>query len=212
MLVFGLLVSGSIDRQAFAQETANIDPVASDAVQAHSAMQDFELDNTHSSLLFAVSHAGLSYTYGRFENCSGQIHLADDPAETYFRFEIEVASINTNNRLRDDHLRGPEFFDVKQFPKIMFQSTKVERDQSGARFNVTGTMSMHGSPKKITMPINMIGVGKGPMGKTRGGFMTKFTLQRSDFGIDALPKVIGDQIAITFSFEGILSPPPTATK
>ena len=55
----------------------------------------------------------------------------------------------------------------------------------------------------------MIGVGKGPMGKTRGGFVTKFTLQRSHFGMDAWPKVIGDQIAVTFSFEGVLGDQPS---
>jgi len=182
--------------------------VPDDTVQVPSTAQYFEVDNEHSSILFAVSHAGLSYTYGRFEKCSGQILLNEDLNDTYFRFEIDVASINTNSRLRDDHLRGSEFFDVKKFPKITFTSTDVKLDEATNKYVVTGTMSMHGVQREVKMPITMIGVGKGPMGKTRGGFITKFTVQRSDFAIDSLPKVIGDQIAITFSFEGVRSDTP----
>ena len=183
--------------------------VPEDTVPAPSKAQFFEVDNDHSSLLFAVSHAGLSYTYGRFEKCSGQILLKDDLEDTYFRFEVDVASINTNSRLRDDHLLGPEFFDVKKFSKIRFKSTSVKFDEATDNYIVAGLMSMHGVERRVKMPITMIGVGKGPMGKTRGGFITKFTIQRSDFGIDSLPKVIGDQIAITFSFEGVLNDPPS---
>ena len=179
-----------------------------DVVQAPSQAQYFEVDNDHSSLIFAVSHAGLSYTYGRFEMCSGHVHLKEDPGDSRFSFEIDVASINTNSRLRDDHLRGVEFFDVKKFPKISFNSIDVKLVEANQDYVVTGIMSMHGVERKLEMPISMIGIGKGPMGKTRGGFITKFTLQRSDFGIDSLPKAIGDQIAITFSFEGVLSDPP----
>ena len=139
----------------------------------------------------------------------GQVLLKEDLDETYFRFEVDVDSINTNSRLRDDHLRGPEYFYAKKFPKISFKSTNLKFDDANKNYVVTGTMSMHGVERKVEMPITMIGVGKGPMGKTRGGFITKFTLQRSDFGIVTMPKVIGDQIAITFSFEGVLKDPPS---
>lgn len=182
--------------------------VPKDAFQAPPATQYFEIDNDHTSLLFAVSHAGLSYTYGRFEKCSGQVLLKKNVGESNFRFEIDVASINTNSRLRDDHLLSHEFFDAKEFSKITFDSTDVKRDGASKNYVVTGMMSMHGVERKVTMPITMIGVGKGPMGKTRGGFVTKFTIQRSDFGIGSMAKVIGDQIAVTFSFEGVLKDAP----
>jgi len=183
--------------------------VPDEVVQVPSRAQFFEVDNSHSSLIFAVSHSGLSYTYGRFEKCSGQILLKDNLADSYFRFEIDVASINTNSRLRDDHLRGPDFFDTKKYPKIRFRSTSVKLEKATGNYTVAGLMSMHGVERRVKMPITMIGVGKGPMGKTRGGFVTKFTLQRSHFGMDAWPKVIGDQIAVTFSFEGVLGDQPS---
>jgi len=201
IVVLALLLWFCITDRGLAQAPAEI-------VQVPPATQYFDVDNDHSSLIFAVSHAGLSYTYGRFEKCSGQILLKENLDETYFRFEIDVDSINTNSRLRDDHLRGSEYFDVKKFPKISFDSTDVKLDEANKEYLVTGMMSMHGVERKVEMPIKMIGVGKGPMGKTRGGFITKFTLQRSDFGIDTMQKVIGDQIAITFSFEGVIKDPP----
>ncbi len=202
VLLMFVLWFGLVDR-AIGQEAIEVVQVPADAFEAPSTGQYFEVDNDHSSLLFAVSHAGLSYTYGRFEKCSGQIHLTENLDSSYFRFEIDVASINTNNRLRDDHLRGPEFFETKKFPKIEFRSTAVKHDGASEKFVVTGTMSMHGVEREVEMPVTMVGVGKGPMGKTRGGFATKFTIQRSDFGIGSMHKVIGDQIAITFSFEAI---------
>ena len=192
----------------FIEPTTGLSQSPLENTQTGSEARFFEVDNDHSSLIFAVSHAGLSYTYGRFEKCSGQIFLGEDPTDSNFRFKIDVASINTNNILRDEHLQGSEFFDVKNFPKINFTSTGVTRNALSGPYIVTGTMAMHGVERKIEMPVTLIGVGKGPMGKTRGGFMTKFVLQRSDFGIDAMPKIIGDQIAVTFSFEGILGDAP----
>jgi len=190
------------------QPPIDVVEVPKDVFQAPSTTQFFEVDNDHTSLLFAVSHAGLSYTYGRFEKCSGQVLLNQNVDDSYFRFEIDVASINTNSRLRDDHLLSHEFFDAKKFPKITFDSTDVKRDAVSKNYIVTGMMSMHGVERKVEMPITMIGVGKGPMGKTRGGFATKFTFQRSDFGISSMAQVVGDQIAVTFSFEGVLEDAP----
>ncbi len=191
------------------QEDANVSRVPSVTnVAGQAETQFFEVDNDHSSLIFAVSHAGISYTYGRFEKCGGQILLHEDRQKSRFDFEVDVASINTNSRLRDDHLRGEEFFDAAKHPQIKFSSTSVEIDPVSGDYTVTGAMLMHGVERNVRMPVTLTGIGKGPLGKTRGGFMTRFTINRSDFGIDAMPKIIGDQIAITFSFEGILSDAP----
>ncbi len=206
-LLILLMWFGIADR-GFGQTSIDIVQVPSDVEKSSTTDQYFEVDNDHSSLIFAVSHAGLSYTYGRFEKCSGQILLTEDLEDAYFRFAIDVASINTNNQLRDDHLRGPEFLDAKTFSKIKFNSTSVKRQSATKNYLVIGTMSMHGVERQIEMPVTMIGIGKGPMGKTRGGFVTKFTIQRSDFGISSMQKVIGDQIAVTFSFEAILKDSP----
>lgn len=166
---------------------------------------DFKLDNEHSSLIFAVSNAGLSYTYGRFERCAGTVALATPAENSTFRFEVDAASINTNSRLRDDHLRGGDFFDASRYPKIRFTSETVTYDATKRIYIASGMLDLHGVKQKIEMPITLIGIGKGLMGKTRAGFMTKFLIKRSDFEINTMAGVIGDQVAITFSFEAILS-------
>ena len=73
-------------------------------------------------------------------------------------------------------------------------------------FEADGVLEIHGTEKDITIKLTKIGVGKGPRGKTRAGFFSKFSVKRSDFGIKTLPTVIGDQIAITLSFEAVLKP------
>ena len=166
--------------------------------------QTFEIDNDHTSLVFAVSHSGLSYTYGRFNKCSGQITIGEQEKDQSFFFAIDAKSIDTNNRLRDDHLKGPDFFDVQAFPKIEFRSVKLSND--GDDFTTEGTLEMHGVKKDITIQMTKIGIGRGPRGKTRAGFFSKFSVKRSDFGIKSLPTIIGNEIAITLSFEGILKP------
>ncbi len=166
--------------------------------------QTFEIDNDHTSLVFAVSHSGLSYTYGRFNKCSGQITMSETEQDQSFNFTVDAESIDTNNQLRDDHLKGPEFFDVRAFPKIEFRSVKLSNNEDD--FTAEGTLEMHGVKKDITIKLTKIGIGKGPRGKTRAGFFSKFSVKRSDFGIKSLPTIIGNEIAITLSFEGILKP------
>lgn len=166
--------------------------------------QTFEIDNDHTSLVFAVSHTGLSYTYGRFNKCAGQITLSKMQEDQSFVFKIESESIDTNNELRDQYLKGPEFFDVNAFPKIEFRSAKLSND--GNDFTAEGTLEMQGLKKDITIQMTKIGIGKGARGKTRVGFFSKFSVRRSDFGIKSLPTIIGNEVAITLSFEGILKP------
>jgi|GEM_PF-184523 len=164
--------------------------------------QTFEIDNDHTSLVFAVSHSGLSYTYGRFNKCSGLITIGESEKNPTFTFTIDAGSIDTNNQLRDDHLKGPDFFDIQAFPKIEFRS--VELSNEGDNFTAKGTLDLHGVEKDLTIQLTKIGVGKGPRGKTRVGFFSKFSVKRSDHGIKSLPSIIGNEIAITLSFEGIL--------
>ncbi len=166
--------------------------------------QTFEIDNDHTSLVFAVSHSGLSYTYGRFSKCAGQVTISETQEEQSFMFTIDAESIDTNNQLRDDHLKGPEFFDVQAFPKIEFRSVKLS--STGDDFTAEGTLEMHGVKKDVKIQMTKIGVGKGHRGKSRVGFFSKFSVKRSDFGVNALPTIVGNEVAITLSFEGILKP------
>jgi polyisoprenoid-binding protein YceI len=162
----------------------------------------YSIDNSHTSIVFAVSHFGLSYTYGRFNQCSGEFALDGGELSTGgFQFKIDANSLDTNDDARDKHLRGPDFFDTQQFPEIKFVTTGFKK--VGEQYQVTGEITMLGQTKPLTMPIRVVGIGTGPFGKQRAGFFTKFTIKRSDFGMDKMAGQIGDNISVTFSFEGI---------
>jgi polyisoprenoid-binding protein YceI len=162
--------------------------------------EEYEIDNAHSSVIFAVNHFGLSYTYGRFNKVGGSFLMnGGEPTKQGFSFKIETASLDTNNAERDEHLRGPDFFDVQQFPEITFTTTGLKK--TGAEFLVTGDLRLRDQIRSVTMPIRLVGLGSDPFGKPKAGFFTKFTIKRSEFGMDNMLASIGDNVSVTFSFE-----------
>ena len=164
---------------------------------------DYVLDDQHTSVVFAVSHFGYSYTYGMFGEYSGDFAVdMDDPSSARFKFTIDVASLDTKSEKRDEHLRGPDFFNVKQFPEITFVSKSVSSDD-GETLNVVGDMTMHGETKEITLPLTFVGEGKGPYGKERIGFFGRTELTRSDYGVSAYVPNVGDKVTLIVSFEGL---------
>lgn len=168
-------------------------------------VEKYKLDNSHAALIFAVNHFGLSYTYGRFNSVSGCFAMsAGEPTQEGFSFSIESSSLDTNNRERDDHLRSQDFFDCQQFPEITFVTTGFRK--AGEEYLVTGDLKLLDQIRRITMPIKLIGMGKDPFGNDRVGFFTKFTIKRSEFGMDKMIGAVGDNVSITFSFEGIKEP------
>ncbi len=162
----------------------------------------YKIDKGHSSIVFAVSHFGISYVYGRFNDFSGNFALQGGELTTSgFSFIVNAKTIDTNNSARDKHLRSREFFDTEQFPKIKFVTTGFTKVDS--TYQITGDLTMHGQTRSVTMPVKLVGIGKGPFDSQRAGYMAKFTLKRDAFGIDKLAGQIGNNIAVTFSFVGV---------
>src|SRR5205814_1693310 len=101
------------------------------------AADDYALDAMHAAVTFKISHLGLSWTFGRFNDVSGGFTLdRDDPGKSSFALAIKTESVDTNNPKRDEHLRSPDFFNAKQFPVITFKSTTVKPIADG--FEVAG--------------------------------------------------------------------------
>ncbi|QDU55276.1 YceI family protein [Aeoliella mucimassa] len=174
------------------------------AVVASSASvqaKDYEVDGAHTSVSFQVAHGGISWTHGRFNTVSGAFTVdAANPASQQFTMNIEAASIDTNNAQRDDHLKSPDFFNVKQFPAITFKSTSVEKSEKGLK--VTGNMTMHGVTKPISFELQGGKSIEFPAGVERIGYSTAFKLKRSDYGMANMLEAVGDEIFVNISFEG----------
>ncbi len=167
------------------------------------AAGSYEIDGVHSQAIFRILHLGVSYQYGRFNKISGALTIdGADPTKNSVSIEVAADSVFTANKKRDTHLKSPDFFDAKQFPTIIFKSTKVEA-AGGDKYNVSGDLSMHGVTKPITIALDYVGFGKDPWGGFRVGFEGKASIKRSDFGITFMPEGLGDEVELTLAIEAI---------
>jgi polyisoprenoid-binding protein YceI len=165
------------------------------------AADDYAVDAMHAGVNFKISHLGLAWVYGRFDDFSGSFTIdAGDPGKCSFDLSIKTESIDTNNKKRDDHLRSPDFFNAKQFPVIAFKSTAVKAIKDG--YQVTGDLTLHGVTKSVSF--SLLGGRKAefPKGVQRTGFSAELTIKRSEFGMDKGTDAVGDEVPISISFEG----------
>lgn len=173
------------------------------AALVHAAAESYKIDPVHSFLLFRIQHLGLGVAYGRFDGVAGSFTMdAEDPSRSAVEVEVKAESVDTGVSDRDNHLRGPDFFNAKQFPTIAFKSTKIER-VADRRVKVTGDLSLHGVTRRVTVEVDQIGAGKDPWGNWRSGFEATFTVKRSDFGMTYMPEGLGDEVKVMLGIEGI---------
>jgi polyisoprenoid-binding protein YceI len=120
-------------------------------------------------------------TRGSFNTLRGQLHIDEQtPANSWVEAEVDAASINTHNRLRDTHLRSNAFFAVKKYPTIAFRSTRVEHT-GGNTYKVTGNLTLLGVTKPVTFDVDYSGRSVGL--DTRAGLTARATINRDDFGL-----------------------------
>lgn len=170
---------------------------------AHAEEVVYAIDPVHSVVLLKVSHLGLADAYGRFNEMSGEVRYNEaEPEKSSISFEVKADSIDTANKDRDKHLRGPDFFNAAEFPVLSFKSTKVEK-KGEKEYAVTGDFTVRGTTKPVTFDFELGGIGKGMQGEDRFGGGADFTVKRSEFGIDYLPQALGDDVEVIVSLEGV---------
>lgn len=167
--------------------------------------QNWTFDAAHSSVGFAIKHLAVSTTRGEFDKIEAT--LTGDPkkpASLVAEVTIQVASVNTKNEKRDEHLRAPDFFDAAKFPTITFKSEKVE--VKGGKNVMVGTLTMHGVAKKVEIPFELSGPVVDPWKQTRVGLEGAFTLNRQDYGVAGGVPAVGDEVKIEISTEFTQAP------
>lgn len=177
------------------------------SVQAEAA-QTYTIDAAHSSVGFSIRHI-VSRTTGKFNDVKGTIvYDAENPANSSVEAVIQIASIDTDNERRDNHLRSADFFDAEKYPTMTFKSSKVEK--KGEVLNVTGDLTLHGVTKRVVLPVEILGVGTHPMTKAAvAGFEANLTIKRSDFGVNTWTDaagVLGDEVRVTLLIEALAAP------
>ena len=169
------------------------------------AAASYKIDAGHSFVMFRVMHLGIGAAYGQFRDVQGElVYDADQPANSSISVTIDAASIDTNNADRDKHLRGADFFSVKEFPEITFKSTKIEAAGEG-KYKITGMLKMHGVEKQVTASGKLLGAGKDPWGNTRVGLEAEFKVDRLAYGVDYMPEGLGKEVEVVIAVEGILA-------
>ncbi len=165
------------------------------------AADEYNLDPAHTAVTFKISHIGLSWTHGRFNDVSGTFTIDPDAAKCSFNVQIKAESVDTANAKRDEHLRSGDFFNVKQFPALTFKSTEVKAIKDG--YQVTGDLTLHGVTRSVSFPLVGGRKAEFPRGFQRTGYSTELTIKRSEFGMDKMLEAVGDEVVIAISFEGV---------
>jgi polyisoprenoid-binding protein YceI len=124
-----------------------------------------------------------------------------DPTKLSFTVSASLDNLDTQNARRDSDLKGPDWFNAKQYPTLDFKSTAVKKTGDNT-YDVTGDLTMHGVTKSITIPMEMTGTGKDMRGATRMGFQSAFTINRTDFDMKTMPGPVGEEVRINVALEG----------
>lgn len=200
-----LLASGMLTGAATAQEAAPAAATATAALDVPSGT--YVLDPTHASVTWKVNHMGLSHYTARFTRFDATLNLdAAKPENSTISVTIDPKSVRTDYPFPekedfDAKIAGKDFFDADQFPEIRFTSTKVERlgTDSG---KVHGNLTFHGVTKPITMDVKLVGAKQHPMLNVGAvGFSATTRFKRSEFGVDSLVPMVGDEVTVQIEAE-----------
>ncbi len=170
--------------------------------------ETWKLDPAHSKVTFKVRHLMISNVEGRFKTVEATVEGdAAKPESATVSASIDVASIDTGNDKRDDHLRSPDFFDAAKFPTITFKSKQI-RNWTGTGFEVVGDLTMHGVTKEVVLAVTDLSPEiKDPMGHARRGLTATTTIDRTDFGVawnkalEGGGLTVGNEVKITLDVE-----------
>jgi len=143
-------------------------------------------DPWHSKLTFTVTHKGFSSIFGLFQKFDATVSSSKpDFSDAVFNLSVEVTSVNTEVKMRDDDLRSSNFFDVTKYPTMTFKSTSITNTTGMKdRFKITGNLTMHGVTKSVTMDLWFRGIINDAMSKKdKAGFQLTGIINRTDFNV-----------------------------
>ena len=168
----------------------------------------WNIDPVHSEVGFWVRHMMVSKVRGKFNTFSGQIITGESPLESSVTAEIDLASIDTNNEQRDDHIRSSDFFEVDTHKTMTYRSTGVRAE--GSEYVLDGELTLKGVTRSVPLTLELNGFAPDPFGGTRGGFSARGEINRSDFGVnfglgEGGGMVVSDKVSIQLEIEAVLA-------
>lgn len=165
------------------------------------------IDRAHSELGFSIRHMMIATVHGRFKEFEGYVDFDPaNPAGASGEIDIKVASIDTREEGRNNHLRSADFFDAEHYPDIHFKTTSVQ-PKSDREFKVTGDLTIRDVTKPVSFDVELAGIITDPRGNTRVGLSAAGSINRFDFGltwnnvIETGALVAGDTVKIAVEIE-----------
>ena len=145
----------------------------------------WSVDTVHSNVDFTVRHMMVSKVIGSFTDFDAKIEAdVNDLTSASITFTIQVASVDTKNESRDNHLRSGDFFDADNHPTLTFQAKEITR-KKGDIYEMTGDVTLRGVTNEETFTVEFEGVAKDPMsGAEKAGFSVDGKIKRSEYGLN----------------------------
>lgn len=171
------------------------------------AASHWSVDPSHTTVKFNVSHMVISEVDGRFKVFSGSADaVSADFNDAKISFDVDVNSINTDNDMRDNHLKGDDFFNAAKYPKMTFQSTSFKKTK-GNNYSLEGNLTIREVTKKVKFAVVYGGTVKDPYGNIKAGFKATGKINRKDYGLkwsavtEAGGAVVGDEVSMVINLE-----------
>lgn len=175
-------------------------------VASSGAPIEYRFDPVHSQFVFFVEHLGFSHAIGRFTRWDGSFRFdPQDWSSAHAEVRIQIDSLEMGDPTWNRTLLAEKWFDAEQFPQASFVADRLEAiDATHGRLH--GALTLHGQtrPQVLELTINRIGTHPYTL-KATAGFSATTTIQRSDFGIDALVGEVGDRVELRIEVEGQLA-------
>jgi polyisoprenoid-binding protein YceI len=177
---------------------------------AHAQAARYELDPDHTTVAFLVDHIGYAKVLGMFRSARGSYRFDEATATlAEVRIEVETASVFSNQRKRDDHLKGPDFLNSGEFPKMVFTATSVRRT-GDKTFDISGRLELLGKSQPLTLQATWNKSAESPLGGPLGkpyvmGVSARGSFKRSAYGMNyaVANGWVGDEVPLIIEFEAI---------
>lgn len=139
------------------------------------------VDPNHTTVTFEVRHMMISKARGTFGSTNGTIIVADDPLQSNVEVTIDIESVESGARDRDEYLLSHDFLDAENYPEMTFRSTSVET--SGDGYRMMGELTIKDITRPIVMEFDFTGGLTDATGNARTGFRASLQTDREDWGL-----------------------------
>ncbi|MBG9375141.1 YceI family protein [Panacibacter sp. DH6] len=146
-------------------------------------MATYKVDPSHSEVTFKVKHLMITNVTGTFAKFDATLTAdKEDFTDAKVTFEADIDSISTNNEQRDGHLKGDDFFNAEQFPKMTFESTAISK-KNDEEYELDGNLTIRDITKPVKLDVAYGGTMTDPWGQTKAGFEITGKINRKEFGL-----------------------------